>query len=602
MKICQIILYLLLTNLLVSQELKFTDSSYKLDGNHLHYFDTIPDPMPYRISGGIATADINNDGWQDIFMLLGDNAFGRLLLNDGKGQFKDITNLSRLDSITIKGSGPLFFNYNQDEFIDLIVGSVDGHPPIIFKNEGNLIFTPVSSPEFDILSYRNTTTITAIDFNKDGYEDLFFSHWNETFEEDHFWKNLGNNSFESVDKSLHFYNPFDNGLDYMHNANFMDINGDDYPDLLLCSDFGTSQIWINDKGQQFIYDTKNVLSDENGMGSGIEDFDNDGDFDWFVSSIFDNDGVLEGDWGGTGNKLYINQGNAIFSEQAATFGVEDAAWGWGTSFADFNNDGFLDIVVVNGWPQGSDQFKNDRLKVFISHEGVYFTEESTNIELIDSLQGRGVSCLDYDKDGDVDVLVSNYRGAAKLWENHLLNRNYFLNIKLIESTANYFGFGTKIQLYTADKIQTKQLRCGSNYLSQNPATFHFGLGDAKKIDSLIIHWTDGTFQKVYNLAVNQHLTINKLTDNPIKYFQHKAYPNPIKTHLNLAFQYTSSKDLVCEIRDTQGQLLLTSNTFTQTKDWIYFNRINVTDLSSGIYMATLISKTKHIHSIKIIKF
>ena len=323
--------------------------------DYTHSFSITAPPMTFIIGGGSATGDIDNDGYLDLFIILGEKQNGVMMHNNGDGTFSELEDFVGNNTFPYYGSGPLFFDYNQDEYIDLIIGSHFGKPPIIFVNNSDLTFTKIERPEFESLNFENTFTITSMDYNMDGYQDLFMSHWLENFEENHFWKNNGDGSFSNVDSLLGFYNPFIN-LENFHATNFSDINGDDWPDLLAASDFGTSQIWINKGGKKFELDTLNTLTDENGMGSTVADFDNDGDMDWYMTNIYDDDGVSEGNWGITGNKLYVNDGNGVFTEEAELRGVQNSDWGWGTSFSDFDNDGYLDLIATNGWPYNNNQF------------------------------------------------------------------------------------------------------------------------------------------------------------------------------------------------------------------------------------------------------
>jgi len=583
------------------QEIQFLDRSIELGLSHWHSLKEDHVPSSVRISGGLAVGDINNDSQTELFFILGDNQLGVLYQLDHQQKWVDITANAQLDKYNFRGSGPLFFNYNQDEYLDLIVGSVDGTPPIIFENQSGTHFTRVVSPEFDLLEGVNTNTITAVDFDQDGLQDLFFSHWLEEYDANHFWRNLGNGHFECVDQVLGFHSVFE-GLDLMHASNFVDINNDGFPDLLLCSDFGTSQIWINEQGNRFILDRQNHLSDENGMGAAVGDFDNDGDYDWFVTSIYDDDHIAEGNWGISGNKFYVNDGNGTFREEAQSYGLKDAGWGWGTSFADLNNDGYLDIVSVNGWPQGSDQFKNDRLKIFISRQAAFFTEESINFNLNDTLQGRGVSCLDYDNDGDLDIVVSNYLGPVKLWENQLARKNNYLHLRLKGSPTNTFAFGTTISVYIEDKILSRKIRCGSNYLSQNPTDVHFGLGPSTQIDSIVIEWSDKSVQREYGIPANQHLFLEKLRPISTQSKTIAVYPNPSRDYINMAIDAQSLYGAVyCEIVDLSGKTRKIVNRFSRTNNQILFNAIEVNSLSSGTYYAVLKQQNKIIASTKFIK-
>jgi len=367
MKYLSLFIFNILTYGIFAQGLYFTNVSEQAGLDYTHAFTVDAPPMTFIIGGGSATGDIDNDGYMDLFFALGDEQNGALMHNQGDGTFVELEGFTGDNAFPFYGSGPLFFDYNQDEYIDLIIGSHFSKAPVIFVNNGDLTFTKTILPEFETLNFENTFTITSMDYNLDGYQDLFMSHWLEVFKEDHFWRNNGDGTFTNVDSLLGFYNPYQSA-EYFHATNFSDINGDGFPDLLAASDFETSQIWINDEGRGFVLDTINVLNDENGMGSTVADFDNDGDMDWYMTNIYDDDGVIEGNWGTGGNRLYVNDGTGIFTEEAAERGVDNTDWGWGTSFSDLDNDGYLDLLATNGWPNNNEQFVNDHTRVFLSQE------------------------------------------------------------------------------------------------------------------------------------------------------------------------------------------------------------------------------------------
>lgn len=587
-------LFLLIVNYAYGQELSFTNVSSEAGLDYTHNFSNGTAPMTFIIGGGSATGDIDNDGYLDLFFTLGNEQNGVLMHNQGDGTFVELLDFSGSNSFPLFGSGPLFFDYNQDEYIDLIIGSHFNEPPVIFVNNGDLTFTKILPPEFQSLEFENTFTITAMDYNLDGLQDLFMSHWLEDFQSNHFWKNNGDGTFSNVDSLVGFYNPFF-GLEYFHATNFSDINGDNYPDLLACSDFETSQIWINKEGKRFELDTLNILIDENAMGGTVADFDNDCDMDWYMTNIYDDDGIIEGNWGSTGNKLYVNDGTGIFTEKAEELGVENTDWGWGTSFSDFNNDGFLDIVATNGWPNNNEQFQLDPTKLFLSENADTFLNVTTEVGLLDSLQGRGLSAFDYDLDGDLDIFITNINGPVALWRNDLESDNNFLNVTLTEPQVNRMALGATITVYTGIHTQLREIKCGSNYTSQDPMNAHFGLGEANIIDSLIIRWQDGTFQSHYNVEVNQHLNLTKINvsidqiDN--EDIESNVYPNPSKGSISIEFaNMTPIKNPKCLIYSTQGKLIDELDAISNNESMLLFQYNPTQDMPLGTYFAMLRSE------------
>ena len=591
-----IMISILLEGLLIAQ---FKDVSHLLGEDNWHSFNQIFDEMPLRVSAGIAVSDVNNDGFQDLLFSLGDNQCLKLLVNKEGREFVDETSMYNLSNLSFRSSSPHFFNLNNDEFIDFIVGSVDGTPPKVFLNINGEKFELQENTGFEILAGRNTITIQSTDYNNDGFEDLFLSHWLEDFEQDHFWENLGNGKFKPADTDLDFYSPFDT-IDYCHNAKFLDINGNGFEDLLLTSDFGTSQVWLNLSGDKFIYIPHYNLSEENGMGSALGDFDNDGDFDWFVTSVYDDDGILEGNWGGSGNKFYKNEGLGNFIESSEELRVYDSSWGWGTTFADFNNDGYQDIITVNGWPQGSDQFKNDHLKLFISNQAEFFIESASQLGILDTLQGRGVSVFDYNQDGCLDIVTSNYRGPLKLYENQCINDYHYLTISLWESNQKPFGEDCRIEIYNGSKIQLRKVSNSSNYVSQNPLEVHFGLKNNKVVDSLKVYWSDNSTSVLLNVEANQKLHIAKpeVGQNFIHY-RGLVYPNPATNRISVIINTPLSLEEKIIISNSAGIIHNIEKYRTIYDGETYVFNIDISSLSSGIYY--IVSENRSFDPISFIK-
>ncbi|MCH7533886.1 MAG: CRTAC1 family protein, partial [Gemmatimonadetes bacterium] len=347
---------------------------------------------------------------------------------------------------------------------------------------------------------QDTYSISAADINGDQTLDLFLSHWTSSFGHGggFLWANDGAGSFTDITTQA--------GLDVLEftatfTANFSDIDGDADLDLLVSSDFGTSKVLLNDGGV-FSESTGSVLTDQNGMGSAVGDYDGDGDMDWFVSSI------LELNTTKSGNRLYQNDGSGTFTDVSQSAGVRSGYWGWGSCFADFDNDGWLDLFHVNGWPRDDlQQFVADPSRLFMSNGDGSFTEASLANGLMDDGQGRGVVCFDADRDGDIDIFVSNNGAAPRFYVNQLDQGNY-LGVVLRGPYPNTQGIGALITITpSTGGTQVREIRAGSNYVSQNPAEAHFGLGDATSVD-LSVRWPDGMTSNLSDVAANQLLVVS----------------------------------------------------------------------------------------------
>ena len=304
-------------------------------------------------------------------------------------------------------------------------------------------------------------------------------------------------------------------LEYTFTPNFSDIDGDGDLDLLVASDNNSSRVFVNTDGV-FSESTGSILSDQNGMGSAVGDYDGDGDMDWFVSSIFDPNGA-EAHWGTTGNRLYQNDGSGTFTDVTESAGVREGFWGWGSCFADFDNDGWLDLFHVNGWrTRVTNEFSADPSRLFMSNGDGTFTEASLVNGLVDDGQGRGVVCFDADRDGDIDIFVSNNGDGPSFYMNQVVEVNRDVEIRVVNylevvlrgPSPNTQGIGALITITpSTGGTQVREIRAGNNFVSQNPAEAHFGLGDATSVD-LSVRWPDGMVSTESNVAANQLLVLS----------------------------------------------------------------------------------------------
>ena len=464
--------------------------------------------------GGVAAGDFDNDGWVDIYAVGGENNPNALFKNDGSGAFENIAAELSVDFID-KQAGPSFADVNGDGWLDLFVGSLarglpiadfTGGTPRLLINSAGTTFSDVF-PTSNLVLPRNSVSSSWSDYDRDGDLDLLTSRWSFDFalSYENLWRNEGDQTFTSVNDIVGIeWSDFE---DFTFAGTFSDINDDGWLDLLYVADFLNSRVYINqEQNDQRVFAnlTNAVISDTNGMGSAVGDYDNDGDMDWFVSSIshFDERGHPEG------NRLYENRGDGYFTDKTDEAGVRQGYWGWGACFADFDNDTHLDIFHVNGFRDQGERFENDPSRLFMSNGDKTFSERSVELGIDDTGQGRGVVCFDFDRDGDIDIYVSNNGQANKFYCNHGAVNN-FLNVQLRNSENNGFGIGAKIVL-TLDELElTREVRIGDNYSSNNPAEAHFGLGDNVSVTKLTVYWPDGKTSELDNIDVNRHIIIRR---------------------------------------------------------------------------------------------
>lgn len=473
----------------------------------------------HLMGGGVAVDDFNHDGWLDLFISHSMQP-GKLFTNTGKGTFEDVTT-KVMGKLVDRQLGALFLDYDADGDKDLLLVEDDINQDY-FKLYSQLpsgAMYPMAS-KAGIKFKRFTHSLSAGDYDGDGDLDIFASHWGDVVtpvRQGYLWKNSGKGMFDDVS---HFLpqtrvSPLYPTLDVNFVPIFSDIDNDNDLDLLISADYETTQVLRNDEGL-YVDNTSVVISDENGMGSAVGDYDNDGDFDWFVSSIWNPIEQKAYKGGTTGNRLYNNDGTGHFKDVTDIAGVRKGYWGWGACFADFNNDGWLDIFHTNGMRTGRlaensavGQFYQDPSRLFLNNQDGTFTEVSKSWGITHTGQGRGISCLDYDKDGDIDILIANNGASPTLYRNNNLTKNHYLAVSLIGNEQNPDAVGAKVIVTIGENKQLREIRLGSNYLSNNPLIAHFGLGGSTLINRLEVKWPNGETTVLRNLNVDKKIEIKQ---------------------------------------------------------------------------------------------
>ena len=467
-----------------------------------------------------------------MYLAQGDTGHSRLYENRSQGgsfEFFDVAiDAGVAGNISDKASGPAFVDYDGDGDMDLFVGSVENTQFRVFNNLGDGSFADVTaSSGLGDISRENNIGMAFGDYDQDADLDLLISHWTFTVDELpegstlHLWRNNGDATFSDVsDPALITDSIIEGARDLTFSPTFADIDNDGDPDLLVVADATTSQVLINDGDlggglYTFSYATdRAVITEAAGMGSSVADFDNDGDLDWFVTSISLGDpvdrpsGSDNAGYDQTGNRYYQNEGNGVFTDRTDSAGVRKGYWGWGSCAADFNNDGFLDIFHVNGMDEpGTNAYLEDPSRLFINNGDGSFTEYSEPLGLLDRKSGRGVTCFDGDQDGDIDILIANSGDIATLFRNDGGNQLNYLNLTLRSEAPNTQAAGARIYVTAGGMTQLREIHNGSNYVSQNPAEQHFGLNNLTQVDGIRVVWPDGSETSRDNIDPNQRILV-----------------------------------------------------------------------------------------------
>ena len=506
--------------------------------------DAFPQDADVReFGGGVAAGDYDNDGWVDLFVVRGNIGPNLLYRNRGDGTFEDRAAeagvaFTASESRNFKHSGPGFADMDGDGDEDLFVGGTEGDPAKLFRNNGDGTFSDVTvGSGVEGMNARYTLSSAFGDYDLDGDLDMFLSHWGTPrprddenrpwpYSTENLWRNDTENGVirftdvslpagiaETIIEDEPVGSFGGGGHDYTFSPIFARISGDRYPDLVIAADFLTSKYYVNQGDGTFRDATdREVLVDGNGMGAAVGDYDNDGDLDWFVSSIW-SDPDEEGEQiFRHGNRLYRNGGGEL-SDATGEAGVHDGSWGWGSCFADFDNDGDLDLYHTNGWVHveryASESFDTDPSRLFVSGGDGAFTELSAEAGIVDTERGHGIVCADFDNDGDVDIfqMHRNQNNAGTLWRNDASVNNY-LKVKLEGRAPNTAAAGARITLTVNGEDQLREITIGSNFASQNPLVQLFGLGGSAQAD-LAVEWPDGATMTRQNVAAGQLVTIRQ---------------------------------------------------------------------------------------------
>ncbi|MEO5599994.1 MAG: CRTAC1 family protein, partial [Cyclobacteriaceae bacterium] len=544
-----------------------------IDEDEQHNVNTF---MNIYTGAGVAAGDVNNDGLTDLFFS-GNMVSSRLYLNKGNLSFEDISESSGILNGSW-GTGAVMADVNQDGWMDIylcVSGSGPKRANLLFINNQNNTFKE-SALAYGLSDERQAMHASFFDYDRDNDLDLFIITNPASFENnvnniqprkldgkgvstDILYRNNGDHTFTDISKEA--------GIlveGYSLGLAISDINNDQWPDVYISNDFiGNDILYINNQDGTFTNRAGEYFKHTSfaGMGNDIADINNDGLVDVIELDMRPEDNKRQKliipptgydkfqlslrmgyEPQFSRNTLQLNQGNGKFSEIAFLSGISSTDWSWSALLADYDNDGDKDLFVTNGFlrdlgnmdyityqniyntPLGTVQAKTDKkltaIKsldaavlgnyIFENQGGIIFKNQSENWGLDAKGISHGAVYADLDNDGDLDLAVNNMNEEAYLYENksnELFIRNY-LRIRFKGSGQNRDGIGAKVTVYHHQRKQFIEHFLNRGYESTVDGILHIGLDTLQVIDSLEVIWPDGKYQLLRNVKANQVLTLD----------------------------------------------------------------------------------------------
>ena len=471
-------------------------------------------------AGGAIMEDFDNDGLLDIVITSMDPtqamAFFR---NKGDGTFEDRTEAAGL-SKQFGGLNCVQVDYNNDGFMDIFIprGAWVKYAmrPSLLRNNGDGTFTDVTRAA-GLLDPVNSISATWADFDNDGFADLFICCERQA---NRLYRNKGDGTFEEMAVRAGVQ-----GNDITaKGAAWLDYDNDGYPDLYVNNFVGPAQLFHNNRNGTFTEVTQSmgITGVQLGFSCWAWDFDNDGWLDLFATS-YDRTladavkGLLQQPHGSDSCRLYRNLQGKGFQDVTKEAGLDMVFATMGSNFADFDNDGYLDMYLGTGDPDLSTLVPN---RMFKNVGGKRFAEISTSTGTAHLQKGHGVACGDWDRDGNVDIFIE-LGGATNgdKYHNALFQNpgqgNHSLTLKLIGKKTNRAALGARIKVVTAAEPALtvhRHVTSGSSF-GANPLEQTIGLGKADRIALLEIHWpTSGTTQVFRDIAADQAIEVVEFAD------------------------------------------------------------------------------------------
>lgn len=549
------------------------DALYKNNGNgtFTNVFDEAGLERTRTIyTQAVSTADINRDGYKDLlvtsFYDLDGNrkpAPNLLYLNNGDGTFKDITKAWGLEAFESNSQAATFGDLNADGYADLFVCNYYSNQTVgvSIYNEETITNSLQAAPDF-----------------------LFL--------------NIGGQRFQEVSEEYGM-----NHTGFGFQGVFTDIDNDQDIDLYIVNDFGfrsTPNLLLrNDFPERKLIDRANSLAlnyGMNAMGIAVADYNFDGWMDYFVTNLSRSVFTVHQQKDNPFLDLAFDLGLGIPVLSDALYTGPPISWG--TNFFDYDHDMDVDLFVANG---ALNPTTRPNPNLFFENREGQFIEVSRIFELNDYRIGRGSVVFDYDNDGDLDLFVVNQiardpspnipDGRCLLYRNDLDNPGNWLKVQLEGVQAEINGLGSRVEVKVKDKVLIREIDGGSGHNSQSTTIAHFGLADADIVESVTVKWLGGKVQTLENVSANQMITIRETQESPFNFSNNRldVFPTTFQDELAISFELQEESAVQIDLVDMQGRLLNTIIEYDRPLKMGFLKWEDTIGLSPGIYFVRIIT-------------
>ena len=499
------------------------------------------------MGGGVVVLDYDRDGWPDIYFtnaptvemtLKGQKAAGALYHNNHDGTFTDVTAKAGVGTPCFAMGGAVG-DYNNDGWPDMYITCLGGN--VLYRNNGDGTFSDVTA-KAGVADGRWSTGAAFADYDGDGFADLLVSNYvdfklndlpgfgsSQTCRfrgidvqcgprglrgaGDSLFHNNGDGTFADVSKKTGLDDP--NGY-YGLGVIWSDFDNTGRPSAYVADDSTPNYLYRNEGGGKFAeigLESGTAVSgdgsEQGSMGVTVADYNHTGRFSIYVTNFADEF-----------NTLYRNDGKTGFTDVSYDAGVALVSLPyvkWGTTFADIDNDGWADLLSVNGhvYPQvdslpSGARYREPSTLLLNQRDGMFC---EAGLQAGDAVKlprvGRGLAAADFDNDGNVDFVIENLDGVPTLLHNKGVSNAHWITLELQGVQSNRLALGSRVTLSAGGVTQTDEVRSGGSYLSQSDLRVHFGLGRSTSVDSLEVRWPSGHVDRVQGLKADTFVAIQE---------------------------------------------------------------------------------------------